>query len=89
MFYLFTLPSRIDMKSRQLIIWEFSTHSSAILVTMFIENNPNFGPSRLYQAPRLLKSRNQAVQLPMTPLFQQTHHSKLENVFDIHIKVWK
>ena len=87
--YVITLPSRIDVTSRQIIFWEFSTHNSVISATTFIKNGPNFAPPRLFQAPRLLKSRNQVVQLPITPLFQPPHHSKLENVFDFHIKVWK
>ena len=79
-----TLPSRIDVTSRQLIFWEFSTHNSVISTTTLIKNGPNFAPPRLFQAPRLLKSRNQVVQLPITSLFQPPHHSKLENVFDFH-----
>ena len=41
----------------------------------------------LLQGPHLLKSRNQVVQLPITPLYQPPHHSKLENVFNFHKKV--
>ena len=70
-----TLPSQIDVTSRQLIFWEISTHNSVISATMFIKNGPNFAPPRLFQAPRLLKSRNQVFQLPPTPLFQPQHHS--------------
>ena len=65
-----TLPSWIDVTSQQLIFWEFSMHNSVISATTFIKNGPNFAPPRLFQAPRLLKSRNQVVQLPITPLFQ-------------------
>ena len=68
-----TLPSRIDMTSRQLIFWEFSTHNSVIPATTFIKNDPNFAPPLLFQAPRLLKSRNKVAQLPTTPLFQPPH----------------
>ena len=70
-----TLPFRIDVTSRQLIFWEFSTNNSVIWATTFIKNGLNFAPPRLFQAPRLLKSRNQVVQLPPTPLFQPPHHS--------------
>ena len=84
-----TLPSRIDAKLRQLIFWEFPTHNSVISATTFIKNGPNFAPERLFQAPCLLKSRNQVVQLPITSLFQPRHHSKLKNYFDFHIKVKK
>ena len=77
-----TLPSRMDVTSRQLIFWEFSTHNSVISATTFIKNGPNFPTPRLFQATRLLKSRNQVVQLPTAPLFQPPDHSKLENVFD-------
>ena len=73
--YVCTLPSRIDVNS---------TRNSVIWATMFIKNGPNFAPPRLFQAPLLLKSRNQVVQLPTAPLFQPPHHSKLENVFDFH-----
>ena len=83
-----TLPSGIDVTSQQLIFWEFSTHISVISATTFIKNGPNFAPPRLFQAPRLLKSRNQVVQLPITPLFQSPHHSKLKSVFDFYI-AWK
>ena len=69
-----------------LIFREFSTHDSVISGTTFIKNGPNFAPPHLFQAPRLLKSRNQVVQLPITLLFQPPHHSKLENVFDFHMK---
>ena len=61
-----TVPSRIDVTSRQLILWEFSTHNSVISATTFVKNGSNFAPPRLFQAPRLLKSRNQVVQLPIT-----------------------
>ena len=84
-----TLPSRIDETSRRLIFRKFPTLNSVISATTFIKNGPNFAPPRLFQAPRLLKSRNQVVQLPITPLFQPPHHSKLKNVFDFHIKVKK
>ena len=80
-----TLPSWIDVTSHQVIFWEFSPHNSVISATIFIKNGPNFAPPRLFQATRLLKSRNQVVQLPTTPLFQPPHHSKLENVFGFHI----
>ena len=83
------LPSRIDVTPWQLIFWEFSTHNSVISAITFIKNGPNVAPSPLFQAPRLLKWRNQIVQLPPTPLFQPPHHSKLEQVFDFHKKVWK
>ena len=76
------------MTSRQLIFWEFSTHNSVISVTAFIKNGPNLAPPHLFQAPPLLKSRNQVVQLPQTLLFQPPHHSKLEHIFDFHIKAW-
>ena len=69
------LPSQVDVTSRQLILWEISTHNSVISATTFIKNGPNFAPPRLFQAPRLLKSRNQVVQLPPTPLFQLPYHS--------------
>ena len=82
-----SLPNRLDVTA--INFWEFSTHNSVISATTFIKNGPNFAPPRLFQAPRLLKSRNQVVQLPTTPLFQPPHHSKLENVFGFHIKVWK
>ena len=72
------LTRMITLPSRQLICWEFSIHNSVILATTFIKNGPNFTPSRLFQAPYLLKSRNQIVQLPITLLFQPPHHSKLE-----------
>ena len=81
-----TLPSWIDVTSRQLILSEFSIDNSYSAIT-FIKNSPDFAPPGLFQALRLLKSRNQVVQLPITPLFQPPHHSKLENVFDFHIKV--
>ena len=68
-FNLVTLPSRIDVTSRQLIFREFSTHNSVISATTFIKNGPNFAPSRLFQAPRLIKSMSQIAQLPPTPLF--------------------
>ena len=68
-FNLVTLPSWIDVTSWQLIFREFSTHSSVISAITFIKNGPNFAPPRLFQAPRLLKSMNQVVQLPPTPLF--------------------
>ena len=84
-----TLPSRIDVTSWQLIFWELSTLNSVISATTFIKNGPNFTPPCLFQAPHLLKSRNQVLQLPIIPLFHSSHHSKLENVFDFHIKVWK
>ena len=84
-----TLPSRIDVTSWQLIFWELSTLNSVISATTFIKNGPNFTPPRLFQVPRLLKSRNQVVQFPTTPLFQPPHHAELENVFGFHIKVWK
>ena len=87
--FLFTVPSRINVTSRQLIFWEFSTRNSVISATTFIKNGPNFTLRRLFKASRLLKSRNQVVQLPATPLFQPLHHSKLENVFDFYIKVWR
>ena len=64
----------------------FSTHNSVISVTTFIKNGPKFARPRLFQVTRL-KSRNQVVQLPTTPLFQPPRHSKLENVFDFHINV--
>ena len=83
-----TLSSRIDVTSRQLIFWEFSTHNSVISATTFIKNGPNFPPPRLFQAPRLSKSRNQVAQLSTTPLFQPPHHSKLENK-TFHMIVWK
>ena len=86
---LYTIPSRIDVTSRQLIFWAFFTHNSVISATTFVKKGPNFAPPLLFQAPRLLNSRNQVVQLPITPLFQPPHHSKLENVFDFHMKVWK
>ena len=82
-----TLPSPIDATSRQLIFGEFSSHNSVISATTFIKNGLNFAPPCLFQAPRLLKSRTQVVQLLITRLFQPLHHSKLENVFDFHIKV--
>ena len=78
-----TLPFQIDVTSRQLIFWKFSTHKSLISATTFIKNGLNFAAPRLFHAPR-----NQVVQLPITPLFQPLHHSKLENVFDFLIKVW-
>ena len=81
------ITSRIDVTSRQLIFLEFSTQNSVISVTTFIKNGPNFAPPHLFQAPRLLKSRNQVVQLHPTPLLQPPHHSKLEHAFDFHIKV--
>ena len=84
-----TLLSQIDVTSRQLILWEFYTHNSVISATKFIKNGPNFATPRLFQEPRLLKSRNQVVQLPTTLLFQPPHYSKLENFFNFHIKVWK
>ena len=67
--FLCTLPSQIDVAPRQLIFWEFSTHNFVISGATFIKNGPNFVPPRLFLAPRLLKSRNQVVQLPATPLF--------------------
>ena len=70
-----TLPSQIDVTSGQLIFWEISTHNSVISATTFIKNGPNFAPPRLFQAPHLLKSRNQVDQLLSTPLFQQPLHS--------------
>ena len=70
-----TLPSQIEVTSRHLISWEISTRNSVISAMSFIKNDPNFAPPRLFQAPRLLKSRNQVVQLPPTPLFQPPHHS--------------
>ena len=87
--YICTLTSRIDVASRQLILWGFSTHNSVISATTYIKIGPNVAPPRLFQALRLLKSRNRVVQLPPTPLFQPPHHSKLEHLFDFHIKVWK
>ena len=86
---MFNIEIKIDVTSRQLIFWEFSTHKSIISATTFTKNGPNVAPPHLFQAPLLLKSRNQVAQLPTTPLFQLTHHLKLENVFDFHIKVWK
>ena len=62
-------------------------NNSVISVTSFIKNGPNFALPRLFQAPRLLKLRNQVVWLPTTSLFQPSHHSKLENVFDFHINL--
>ena len=67
-----TLPSQIDVTSRQLIFWEISTHNSVISATTFIKNGPNFAPSRFFQAPRLLKSRNQEVQLPPNSVISAT-----------------
>ena len=80
-----SLPNRRDITV--INFREFSTHISVISATKFIKNGPNFARPRLFQATRLLKSRSQVVQLPTTPLFQPPHHSKLENVFDFHIKV--
>ena len=82
-----SLPNRRDVTAINFL--RISTHNSVISTTMFIKNGPNFAPPCLFQAPRLLKSRNQVVQLPTTSLFQPPHHSKLENVFGFHIKVWK
>ena len=62
-------------------------NNSVISVTSFIKNGPNFALPRLFEAPRLLKLRNQVVWLPTTSLFQPSHHSKLENVFDFHINL--
>ena len=59
----------IDVTSQQLLFWEFYTHNSVISATIFIKNGPSFAPPRLFQATHLLKSRNQVVQLPITPLF--------------------
>ena len=70
-----TLPFQIEVTSRHLISWEISTRNFVISAISFIKNDPNFAPPRLFQAPRLLKSRNQVVQLPPTPLFQPPHHS--------------
>ena len=70
-----TLPSQIEVTSRHLISWEISTRNSVISAMSFIKNDPNFAPPRLFQAPSLLKSRNQVVQLPPTSLFQPPHHS--------------
>ena len=69
--------------------WQFSTQNSVISATTFIKNGPNFPPQCLFQAPRLLKSRNQVAQLPTTSLLQARHQSNLENVLNFHIKVWK
>ena len=85
----FTLSSRINVTSRQLIFWEFSAHNFVVSANTFIKNGPNFALPRLFQATRLLKSRNQKVQLSTTPLFKPPHRTKLENVFDFHIKVRK
>ena len=82
-----TLPSQIEVTSRQLIFWEFSTHNSVISATTFIKSCPNFAPPCLLEIPHLLKSRNQVVQLPIILLFQPTHHSKLESIFNFHISV--
>ena len=69
-----TLASRTDVTSWQLIFREFSTQNSVISATTFIKNRQKVAPPRLFQAPRLLKSRNQVVPLPITPLFQSPHH---------------
>ena len=82
-----TLPSQIEVTSQQLIFWEFSTHNSVISATTFIKSGPNIAPPCLFEVPHLLKSRNQVVQLPIIPLFQPPHHSKLESTFDFHISV--
>ena len=82
-----TLPSQIEVTSRQLIFWEFSTHNSVISATTFIKSGPNIAPPCLFEVPRLLKSRNQVVQLPIIPLFQPPHHSKFKSTFDFHISV--
>ena len=70
-----TLSFQIDVTSRQLIFWGVFTRNSVISATKLIKNEPNFAPQRLLQAPRLLKSRNQVVQLSPTPLFQPPYHS--------------
>ena len=56
-----TLPFQIEVTSRHLISWEISTRNFVISAISFIKNDPNFAPPRLFQAPRLLKSRNQVV----------------------------
>ena len=81
----FSLPNRRDVTA---IIFLIIFHPQLCYFShTFIKNGPNFAPLRLFQAPCLLKSRNQVVQLPPTPLFQPPHQSKLEHVFDFHIKV--
>ena len=52
---MYTLPSWIDVTSRQLI----STHNSVISATKFIKNGSSLAVTCLFQAPHLLKSRNQ------------------------------
>ena len=54
----------MDVTPRQLIFWEFSTHNSVISATTFIKNGLNFPPPLLFQAPRLLKSRNHILATP-------------------------
>ena len=78
-----TLPSRIDVTSRQLIFWEFSTNNC-----YFSHNNyqkwPKLCTTTLILGTTFIKIKNQVFQLPTTLLFQPPHHSKLENVFDFH-----
>ena len=59
-----SLPNRRDVMAINFL--KIFTHNSVNSATTFTKNGPNFAPPRLFQAPRLLKSRNQVVQLPIT-----------------------
>ena len=80
------LPNRRDATAINFL--RIFHHNSVISATTFIKNGPNFAPPRLLQAPRLLKSRNQIVYLPITPLIQPLHHSKIRERFQfLHKRV--